>query len=147
MKKTSTAGKDLIKIHEGFRAKAYLCPAGVPTIGFGTTRIKGSPVQMNMIITTDEANVFLEEDLKDFENAVNTLVAVELTQNQFDSLVSFVYNVGIGNFRNSTLLRLLNQGKYKEAAQQFPRWNKANKKVLPGLTKRRNDEMNLFLKG
>jgi lysozyme len=145
-RKTSKSGKDLIKSHEGFKLNAYLCPAGVPTIGFGTTRIKGNPVQMGMMITTDEANILLEEDLKLFEDAVNHLVKVFLNQNQFDALVSFVYNVGVGNFRSSTLLRLLNEGKYIQAAEQFLRWNKAKGKVLPGLIRRRTEEMMLFLK-
>lgn len=146
MKKTSKVGKDLIKMYEGFRAEAYVCPAGVPTIGFGTTKIQGKSVQIGMRVTTDEANVFLEEDLKSFEDAVNSLVKVELNQNQFDALVSFAYNVGVGNLKSSTLLKLLNQKKYEEAAEQFLRWNKANKKELPGLTRRRNSERALFLK-
>lgn len=144
--KTSKAGKDLIKLYEGFRSKAYVCPAGVPTIGFGTTKIQGKPVDMNMMITTDEANVLLDEDLVVFEDAVNSLVKVKLNQNQFDALVCFVYNVGSGNFKTSTLLKLLNQEKYDEAADQLLRWNKANKKELPGLTRRRNAERTLFLK-
>ena len=144
--KTSKAGKDLIKMYEGFRAQAYICPAGVPTIGFGTTRIRGKSVELGMKVTTDEANVFLDEDLKSFEDAVNNFVKVEINQNQFDALVSFTYNVGVTNMKNSTLLKLLNQSKYDEAAEQFLRWNKANKKVLPGLTRRRTAEKNLFLK-
>jgi len=77
---------------------------------------------------------------------VNYHVTVEMTQNQFDALCSFVYNCGAGNFRASTLLKLLNQGAYKAAAQQFLRWDKANGKVLPGLTKRRAAEKALFEK-
>lgn len=146
IKKTSTVGKNLIKRFEGFRAKAYVCPAGVNTIGYGTTRINGKPVELGAIITTDEADRFLEEDLKKFEDSINQNVLIELKQNQFDALVSFVYNVGVGNFIKSTLLKRLNEKNINAAADEFLRWNKANKKVLPGLTRRRNAERDLFLK-
>lgn len=145
-KKTGQAGKALIKEFEGYRATAYICPAGVVTIGYGTTQILGKPVLLGMQITTDEADRFLEEDLKKFETSINKNVLVELTQNQFDALVAFVYNVGIGNFTKSTLLKKLNAGKISEAANEFLKWNKANKKVLAGLTRRRTAERELFLK-
>lgn len=145
-KKTGESGKNLIKEFEGFRATAYICPAGVVTIGYGTTQILGTPVQLGTQITTHEAERFLEEDLKKFETAVNKNVSVELTQNQFDAVVSFVYNVGIGNFIKSTLLKKLNAAKFAEAANEFLKWNKANKKVLAGLTRRRAAERELFLK-
>ena len=146
MKKTSDVGKSLIKSNEGFRAEAYICPAGVPTIGYGTTRINGNPVTLGTKITTDEADQFLEEDLKVFEDAINGNVLVKLTQNQFDALVSFVYNVGIGNFKNSTLLKKLNSGDYLGASDEFLKWNKGGGKVLSGLTNRRRTEQQLFLK-
>jgi lysozyme len=145
-KKTGDSGKKLIKDFEGFRASAYICPAGVPTIGYGTTRINGRPVKAGLKITTDEANQFLEEDLKVFEDVVNNSVSIEITQNQFDALVCFVYNVGSGNFKKSTLLKLVNSGDLSEAADQFLRWNKAGGKVLSGLTRRRKAERELFLK-
>ena len=147
MKVTSKNGKDIIKKYEGFRAAAYVCPAGVVTIGYGTTKINGKPVSENMKITTAEANVLLDEDLFIFEKHVNDLVKVDLTQNQFDALVSFVYNVGPGAFKKSTLLKKLNLEDYEGAANEFPRWNKANKKVLPGLTRRRATEKELFENG
>jgi len=147
MKVTSKNGKDIIKKYEGFRAAAYVCPAGVVTIGYGTTKINGNPVSENMKITTAEANVLLDEDLFIFEKHVNDLVKVDLTQNQFDALVSFVYNVGPGAFKKSTLLKKLNLEDYEGAANEFPRWNKANKKVLPGLTRRRATEKELFENG
>jgi lysozyme len=99
-----------------------------------------------MIITVDEADAFLEADLKTFEDAVNELVSVKLNQNQFDALVSFVYNVGIGNFKKSTLLKMINQSNFTEAAEQFLRWNKAGGKVLKGLENRRKSERELFIK-
>jgi lysozyme len=145
-KKTGDSGKKLIKDFEGFRASAYICPAGVPTIGYGTTRINGRPVKAGLKITTDEADQFLEEDLKVFEDVVNNSVSIEITQNQFDALVCFVYNVGSGNFKKSTLLKLVNSGDLSEAADQFLRWNKAGGKVLSGLTRRRKAERELFLK-
>jgi lysozyme len=146
MKRTSKNGIDLIKSFEGFRANSYICPAGVPTIGYGTTRINDLPVPLGITITESEAELLLQEDLIKFETAINRLVTVELTQNQFDALVSFVYNVGEYNFKKSTLLRLINDGDFENASNQFIRWNKANKKVLDGLTRRRNAEKDLFLR-
>jgi lysozyme len=144
--KTSEAGKNLIKEFEGFRATAYICPAGVVTVGYGTTRIKGNAVQLGTTITTDEADVLLEEDLKKFEDAVNQNVRVEITQNQFDALVAFVYNVGAGNFKKSTLLKKINDEDFTVAADEFLKWNKAGGKVLKGLTRRRTAERELFLR-
>jgi lysozyme len=144
-KKASERGKDIIKEFEGFRAIAYLCQANVWTVGYGTTRINGKPVTENVKITTQEAELFLEQDLKVFEDAVNQNVTAELNQNQFDALVSFVYNVGVGNFKKSTLLKKLNASKKTEAADEFLKWNRANKVVSKGLTKRRKAERELFL--
>lgn len=143
--KTSHVGKNLIKHFEGFRAIAYLCPAGVWTIGYGTTRINGKLISEVAKITTDEADVLLEQDLKVFEDSINQNVAAKLSQNQFDALSSFVYNVGVGNFKKSTLLKKLNANKPLDAAEEFLKWNKANKVILPGLTKRRKMEKELFL--
>lgn len=144
-KKTSAKGKSIIKEFEGFRAIAYLCQAGVWTVGYGTTRIGGKPVAENTKITTEEAELFLEQDLKVFEDAVNQKVVGELNQNEFDALVSFVYNVGVGNFTKSTLLKRLNGFKKTEAADEFLKWNKAKGKVSNGLTRRREAERKLFL--
>lgn len=147
LKKTSNAGKNLIKQFEGFRAIAYLCPANVWTIGYGTTRINGKAVKGGMKITTTEAEQFLEEDLKQYETCVNQNVLVQLSQNQFDALVCLVYNIGVGNFSRSTLLKVLNTGNYALAAQEFSKWNKAGGKVVSGLTRRRAAEKELFIKG
>lgn len=144
-KKTGDSGKSLIKEFEGFRATAYLCPANVWTVGYGTTRINGNKVSKGTRVTTEEADIFLEQDLKQFEDCINKSVLVELTQNQFDALVAFVYNVGVGNFQKSTLLKKLNSGDYEEAAEQFLRWDKAGGKKLAGLTRRRKAERELFL--
>lgn len=144
--KTSKSGADLIKKFEGLKKESYLCPAGVPTIGYGTTKIDGKPVPMGMKITEEQADKFLQSDLVVFENAIKNNVSVKINQNQFDALISFIYNVGIGNFSNSTLLKLLNKNKFSEAADQFLRWTKSKGKELPGLIKRREAERQLFLK-
>lgn len=141
----SEKGKKFIQNFEGCRLKAYLCPSGKATIGYGHT----SGVKLGQVITQAEADMLFNQDIALFENAVNSLVKVDLSQNQFNALVSFVYNCGIGNFRSSTLLKLLNQGDYKGASKQFLRWNKITKngKLVPceGLTNRRNAEMEMFL--
>lgn len=137
-----THNKEIIKEHEGLRLEAYLCPAGVWTIGYGHT---GSDVWPGLVITKEWAEWLLEEDLKRFEANVSGYVKVDLTQDQFDALVSFTYNVGAEAFKNSTLLKKLNAEDYEGAANEFPRWNKSKGKVLGGLVKRRNEERKLFL--
>lgn len=139
-----TVNKTIVKESEGLELRAYLCPAGIWTIGWGHT---GTDVYKGLVITLAEAEDLLERDLRTSEGYVNSLVKVKLTQNQFDALVSFVYNVGGGAFKDSTLLRLLNAGDYKGAADQLLRWDKAKGKVLAGLTKRRQKERELFLRG
>lgn len=139
--KISEVGLDLIKSHEGFRSDAYLCPAGVWTIGYGHT----GDVEEGQSVTEEEAEELLLQDVAFAEDAVNSLVEVELSQQMFDALVCFVYNVGVGAFEQSTLLRFLNQGQMEEAAEQFLRWNKAGGKELTGLTRRREAERDLFL--
>lgn len=133
---------DIIKHFEGCRLSAYKCPAGIWTIGYGHT---GADVKKGMTITQEQAESLLKQDLIVHTNNVLKLVKVPLTQNQFDALVSFEYNVGYGNFAKSTLLKLLNQKKYEDAAKQFLRWKYAKGIVLAGLVKRRNAEMKLFL--
>ena len=98
-----------------------------------------------MCISKEQAEQLLKEDLKHFENAVSQLVTVKLNQSQFDALVSFMFNVGVYAFKKSTLLRLINQENFLEAANEFDRWVYANRKKLPGLVKRRADEKQLFL--
>ena len=145
--KTSKAGLNLIKQFESFRAAPYLCSAGVPTIGYGTTVYpNGIKVKLSdQKITQQLAESFLQHHVNAIEKDVLSLVKVPLTQNQFDALVSFSYNVGLGAFRDSTLLKLLNAGDIDGASKQFERWNKAGGKVSNGLTRRRNAEKALFL--
>lgn len=138
----SEKGISLIKNFEGCRLEAYKCPAGIPTIGYGHT---GSEVHIGMKITQSEADRLLKNDLIIHCNNVSKLVKVPLNQNQFDALVSFEYNIGYGAFLKSTLLKLLNEKKYKEAAEQFLRWKYAGGKVLAGLERRRKAERELFL--
>lgn len=138
-----TVNKQAIKDAEGLRLTAYQDGGGVWTIGYGHT---GADVRANLTIPLSEAERLLTKDLKTAEGYVNTGVLVKLTQNQFDALVSFVYNVGGGAFQSSTLLKLLNAGDYEGAANQLPRWNKDNGKVVQGLINRREKERQLFLR-
>lgn len=146
MFKTSAKGLKLIQEFEGFRTKPYLCSAGVPTIGWGSTRYEdGTAVKLSdKAITKERADQMLYNDLKSFERTVNSSVKVPITQNQFDALVCFTYNVGSNAFKTSTMLKLINAKKYKEAALQFARWNKAGGKEVAGLTRRRLAESTLF---
>jgi len=137
----SQLGIDLIKRFEGCRLTAYKCPAGIWTIGYGHT----GNVQKGQKITQEEADRLLKADLIVHCNNVSRLVRVPLNQNQFDALVSFEYNVGYGNFAKSTLLKLINQKKYDEAAEQFKLWKYARGVVLAGLVRRRAAEKALFL--
>ena len=133
-------GIDLIKHFEGCELNAYKCPAGVWTIGYG--HIKG--VSEGMSITQEQAEQMLLDELKEYENYINELVVVDLSQNQFDALVSWVYNLGPANLKSSTLLKVLNSGDYAGVPDQIERWNKAGGKVLEGLIRRRQAESSLF---
>lgn len=134
-------GLDLIKSFEGLRLTAYKpTPNDVWTCGFG--HVKG--VKEFDTCSIQKANEWLLQDISDACDCVNHHVTAGINQNQFDALVSFVYNVGGGNFQSSTLLRELNAGDFKNAAEQFLRWDKQKGKVLPGLTKRRQAEKELF---
>lgn len=137
----STIGLGLIQEFEGCKLDAYKCPAGIWTIGIGHTK----DVKEGDKITDSQALDLLREDVKWVENAINDHVKVKINQNQFDALSAFIFNVGAGAFSLSTLLKKLNAGDYEGAANEFPRWNKANGKELPGLTRRRAAEKALFL--
>ena len=134
---------ELIKESEGLRLEAYLpTPNDVYTIGYGHTKT----AKKGMVITLAGAEALLLHDLAWVEAALKKYVKVPLTQNQYDALASFVYNLGETNFKNSTLLKMLNKGDYQGAADQLPRWNKQKGKVLKGLTTRRQKEQTLFKK-
>lgn len=138
----SQKGLNLIKSFEGLELKAYKDAVGILTVGYGST---GPHVTAGMTITESQAETLLKSDVGRFEKGVEELVTVPLNQNQFDALVSFSFNLGLGNLKSSTLLRKLNSLDYIGAANEIPRWDKAGGKVLKGLTRRRLAEKELFL--
>ena len=147
--RVSKQGIDLIAKWEGFRAKPYNCPAGVPTIGYGnTTYLDGTKVTLqDPEISECEARNLLELTANKFGQQVDERVGQSLTQHQFDALVSFAYNVGIGAFSRSTLLKKVNANPCDASIEkEFKRWTRSNGKVLKGLVKRRAEEANLYLK-
>jgi lysozyme len=142
---TSDAGVALIQEFEGMRLEAYLCPAKVWTIGYGHTSAAGAPtVTPGMKITRAKATEILKSDLAVFEQGVDGLVKVELSQNQFDVLVSFAFNCGLGAFGKSTLLKRINAGRFYEVPAELMKWTKGGGKVLPGLVRRRRAECEMW---
>lgn len=141
--KINADGIDLIKKWEGLKLEAYLCPANVWTIGYGHTRT----AKPGMKITQTEAERLLRSDLQKFEQAVRNAVKVDLTENQFAALVSWVYNIGEGAMKSSTLLKKLNAGDYDSVPSELMRWNKVKGKPVKGLTNRRAAEAGLWSKG
>lgn len=147
--KISNNGLNLIKQFEGLSLKPYLDAVNIPTIGFGNTYYEdGTKVTLkDKPITEERATQLLEVIAnKTFSENINKVVKVPLSQNQFDALVSFAYNVGNKNFNWSTLLKKLNLSDYEGASLEFSRWNQANGKILNGLVLRRQKEKELFLK-
>ena len=147
-KKINKLGINLIKRWEGFEPKAYLCPAGVPTIGYGATYY---PDSNNSVKLTDKpinesyANILLEDMLHRYELGVTRYVTSNINENQFSALVSFAYNCGLGALKSSTLLkRINNDPNDPDISRQFNRWNKVGGRVLKGLTKRRIEEDKLY---
>ena len=141
----SAEGRQELRESEGERLEAYLDTNGTPTIGVGHTR----KVKMGDKITEAQSDVFLQEDLEWAQQAVSNYVHVPINQNMADALISFVFNIGAEQFRTSTLLRLLNAGLYKDAADQFPNWDKETIKGKlvqnKGLHNRRLREKKQFL--
>ena len=135
----SQGGLDnLLKRFEGCKLKAYRCPAGICTIGYGHTSAAGAPeVVDGMTITQTRADEILKRDLVKYESAVLGLLKVELTQNQFDVLVDFAYNAGVGSLKTSTLLKKVNAGDLDAVPAELMKWTKGGGKVLPGLVRRR----------
>ena len=131
----------LLKKFEGCKLKAYKCPAGIWTIGYGHTSAAGAPeVVQGMTITQAEANDILRQDLVKYETGVKALVKQPLTQNQFDVLVDFAYNAGVGALKSSTLLKKINAGEFDAVPAELMKWTKGGGKVLPGLVNRRRAE-------
>lgn len=141
-RRVSAKGIALIQSFEGFSSTTYLCPAGKPTIGYG--HVLKTTDCFNPPITRAEAAQLLADDLATVETYL-TGVLPGISQNQFDALAAFAFNCGIGALDGSTLLKLLKAGDVQGAAEQFPLWNKVNKLALPGLTRRRAAERELFL--
>ena len=147
--KISNNGLNLIKEFEGLSLKPYLDAVNIPTIGFGSTYYEdGTKVTLKDKPITEERATQLLEFIanKTFSENINKVVKVPLSQNQFDALVSFAYNIGNKNFNWSTLLKKLNLSDYEGASSEFLRWNQANGKILNGLVLRRQKEKELFLK-
>lgn len=143
--KTSQGMKELIARFEGLRLKAYKCPAGIWTIAFGATTFNGKRVTEGLVITKEQAYEQLERDLAVFERGVEKCVKKPITQDQFDALVSFSFNVGLGSLSRSTLLKKVNANPSDPTIRDsFAAWNKAGGKVLAGLTKRRKAEADWY---
>lgn len=137
----SERAKELIRKYEGLRLFAYKCPAGVCTIGYGNTR-QATP---NTTITIATAEKLLEQDCAVAANSVNKLLVQSVNQNQFDALVSFVFNLGAGNLGSSTLLKKVNMNPNDPSiSAEFSKWVNANGKPLSGLIKRRKEEAELY---
>ena len=138
--KISQEGLSLIKKFEGLRLKAYKCSANVLTIGYGHT----GGVKETDKITLEEADSLLKKDIAKFEEYVSDNVMVKLNQSQFDALVAWTFNLGVGNLRSSTMLKKLNESDYGSVPFEMRRWNKAGGKTLDGLIRRRQAESLLF---
>lgn len=148
--RTSQRGIDLIKEYEGLKLTAYLCPTGVPTIGWGHTRtVTRADVNAQRRITEAEAERLLQEDLMTFERGVLSACTIAPNQHQFDAFVSLSYNIGVGAFQRSTALRRHNEGDFDSAANAIEMWNKGTingqRQVLRGLVRRRAAEKALYL--
>lgn len=145
--RVTAAGQKLIKASEGYSAVPYLCASGVPTIGWGSTiDACGNPVTLDHPrITREEAQALFRRDLALFGKGVRVLVKQPISKQQYSALVSLSYNIGMGNFRSSTLLRKLNRGDYTGCSQEFWKWRRADGVILSGLVKRRELERLMFV--
>lgn len=144
----SEDAKKIIKIFESLKLEAYLCPAGIPTIGYGHT---GPDVRLGMKITEQEAESIFMRDINKVSSQIAPIIRVPLNPDQFGALVSFAFNLGPTALKMSTLLKRINANNLKGAGDEFLKWNKAHVNgeivVLNGLTRRRNAERSLFLRG
>lgn len=145
--KISERGLNLIKRYEGLRLRPYKCPAGLWTVGYGHVIGDGRtlPESARRTYAKEEVDSLLQKDVARFERGVLRLCPVPLTQGQFDALVSFSFNLGLGNLQRSTLRMKTNRGEIARASKEFLKWVRANGKVLSGLVNRRKDEARLFL--
>ena len=159
--KVSDAAKAMIKHHEGVRTRPYRCPALLWTVGVGHVidpshatvkfderRNLPIPDGWDRVLSMDEVDAILAQDLNRFERGVARLCPAALnSQGVFDALVSFSFNVGLGNLQRSGLRMKTNRGEFQDAAEEFMKWTKAAGRVLPGLVKRRQDERAMYLSG
>lgn len=143
MKKLSERGYALIMKYEGFSPIPYICPAGLPTIGYGHVIIEGE-VFPKAGISPEMAKILLKQDVVRFETAINRLVTARINQNQFDALVCFAYNIGTKAFEKSTLLKLLNQGQHEKVPRELGKWVFSRGRRLSGLARRRAAEAALY---
>jgi lysozyme len=141
-------GLALIKRFEGFRSDAYRCPAGIWTVGYGHTSMAGAPeVTPGLKVSRAEAGEILRRDVAKFAEGVAARVEADLTPSQFSALASFAYNVGLGNFAKSSVLKAVNAGDFDAVARRLQMWVKAGGRTLPGLVRRRAAEAELFASG
>lgn len=139
----SQKGLDLIKKFEGFSDKEYICPAGKATIGYGHVILADE--YFKEPISKQEAENLLKKDLEPRQKSLNTFIKVSINQNQFDALISIIYNIGVGNFQKSTLLKFVNNRLFDKVPNQFRRWCYVNGKMSKGLANRREEEIKLWL--
>ena len=141
--KMNAKGRAIVKQFEGLRLDAYRCPAGVATVGFGHT---GPDVRMGMTITPGEAERLLDKDLSRFEVGVEAMLCgVPTTEDEFSAMTSLAFNIGLGKFATSTLLKRHKAGNKVGAANAFLMWNRAGGQILKGLVRRREAERELYL--
>ena len=147
MRHINERGIEIVKSFEGLALRPYVCAGGVNSVGYGATRSRtGGPIDLDMEpITEAEAEALLIRDLESSEGWVRRLIKTALTENQYSALTSFTFNVGAGALQRSTLRMKLNRGEYQGAADEFPKWKFANKRILAGLIRRRAAERSLFL--
>ena len=144
--KVNSKGLALIKYYEGFRARAYRDPVGIWTIGYGHTSMASHPlVKAGMVISKQQALEILSKDIEKFANQIRPLIKVKLNNDQFSALVSFAYNVGVGGFKRSSVLRVVNAKHFDAVPARLSLWVKAGGKTYRGLVKRRAAEASLFL--
>ena len=144
--KTSPQGIEQIKVFEGFRSMPYLDTANKLTVGYGHLMVPGDGVVEGSPITMGQATSLLAKDLETAENCINS-ANLQLKQNEFDACVSFTYNLGVGSFQRSTLLKLLKMGQMEGAANEFPKWSMVAGEHSQSLLKRRVAEQDCFLHG
>jgi len=143
--KISKQGIDLLKHFESYEMKAYTCPAGVWTIGWGFTSVNGLKVKNGDVMPLEDANIELIKQLRTYENVVRKAIMIKkINQNQYDALVSLCYNIGGSSFRRSDIVKLVNSRNFIGACRIFNLWSKAAKKRSKGLLRRRMSERNLF---